>query len=175
MVKKRKFLLRFVSVNLAVLAAILVIMTTKSNTPLAYVLGIGLLTSGLVYPDKAPASKTISGYILGLIIGSMAGYGTYLFLIMDWRWSLPPRLIVLAILLVVSSVPQVLQIAVSDHNPWVILCSLLVTGIAISIIFFGLLPTPFLSLNNSLILLFLIPSLITVSQHVIAKYLFRSG
>ena len=32
MVKKRKFLLRFVSVNLAVLAAILVIMTTKSNT-----------------------------------------------------------------------------------------------------------------------------------------------
>ena len=85
------------------------------------------------------------------------------------------RLIALAILLVVSSVPQVLQIAVSDHNPWVILCSLLVTGIAISIIFFGLLPTPFLSLNNSLILLFLIPSLITVSQHVIAKYLFRSG
>jgi hypothetical protein len=165
-------LLRMLSVNLAILVVSLVNFLTQNNFPLAFALGTGFLTSGLVYSDKSTIGRFISDYTLGLLIGALAGYGVYHLLMMDWRWSLPLELNILTIFLLVSSVPQILQ--VFKHNSLVAFYSLFATGIVISIILYGLLLTSILSLDNSYAILFLIPSLIAVTQALLTKLISQS-
>lgn len=187
------FLKRLVIVNLSVVVVVLVVVLEfndlfpyyyqcllLSSGAISLMLGMGFLAGGLTYVEGSPIKIKIKAFLLGLLLGGMAGSGIYVLL--DWilfshmrLWVRNEELYSLLLLLLICAAPQVVQLLISKHKKVIVVVSLLVTAVL-----FGLTYEVLLMLNadalynfSIFIVMSLMPSVIVITQALVARYLPR--
>ncbi len=186
------FLKRLAIVNLAVVAvALIVVLELNELFPyyyqclllhpyaIAMMLGVGFLAGGLAYVEESPFEVKIKYFLIGWLLGVMAGAG--IFILNDWLLFTAgigasfERLYSLLLLLVMCVAPQFVQLLISKHKKVLVVVSLLVTAILLVLIY-----EVMLMLNpNALydfsfyIVMSLMPSVIVITQALVARALPR--